>query len=207
MLRKAYQEALDEQVGVVAAPLLEVEAAIKAVGRGDYAESDEGLAKAAFAAGTLYALYVSLRLDAEGLLVASGRVVRNDGKQMAHATAKANWMKGKKPAEKGSDVLHQLFGGLALSQLPAVREAPRVSVAAVAPGDFPLEAQRPPEMPPLVEATPRMDFPLRPVGYLAISVGAAAVLAGIIVYATAPAMSFGRMWVRSGRLRISKGLA
>jgi len=185
-LRRAYREVLEGQTGVVASDEERVTAALRALTKADYGESDVTLARVAYGAGSLYALYVLARLGAEGALVVSGRVVRNDGKQMSVGTARVSWLKGRKPVEVSREAFLQLFGVLGLGRLPAVKEAPPVAEeASVAPVE-PRLLPPPPEPPPLVEAVQPAQFPMRPVAYAAIGVGLAVAVAGLVAFGAEP---------------------
>lgn len=110
-LRRAYEDALAGQLDVAVAPKREVAAVLSALDRGDYAESDEALAKVAFGAGALYALHTSVRLEGEGAtLLASGRVVRDDGRQMGLSVVKVGWARGRRPQEAGREAFLSLSG-------------------------------------------------------------------------------------------------
>ncbi|PZR03240.1 MAG: hypothetical protein DI536_36200, partial [Archangium gephyra] len=70
---------------------------------------------------TLYGLYMSLDYSLEGAVVASGLVVRDDGKVVA-PTQTVKLAKGKDPFKDiAKNALVALYGQLKLSELPAVR--------------------------------------------------------------------------------------
>jgi hypothetical protein len=99
-LRGSLRDAIEGQLDVTTVPPAEMEATLNAVGAADYGQSDETLARVAYSAGALYGVHVGLRLESEDVLVAIGRVVRNDGKAMGAERVRVNWGRGKKVAEK-----------------------------------------------------------------------------------------------------------
>jgi len=158
VLRRAYRDVLEAQTRVVLSREVEVAASMRALSKADYGESDVTLARVAYGAGTLYALYAVVRLNAEGVLVASGRVVRNDGKQMSIGTARLPWLKTGTPEDASRQAFSQLLGMLVLGRLPAVKEAPPVAVAetAVSVPSQPPETWALPALPP-PQQVPQQD--------------------------------------------------
>lgn len=124
-LRRGCHEALEAQAGVAVAPGMQVRAALKALGRSDYADSDEAVGRVAYASGTDLAVHVALRLNEAGELEAAGRVVRDDGVRMVGASATATWApgssRGKRPADRGREVCSRLYDALGLSRLSGLQ--------------------------------------------------------------------------------------
>lgn len=200
VLRRAYRDVLQGQTRVVLSREVEVAAAMGALTKADYGESDVTLARVAYGAGSLYALYVVVRLNAEGLLVASGRVVRNDGKQMSVGTARLTWLRIRTPEDASREAFLQLFEILGLGRLPAVKEAPPVTVAETALPTAPLESESWPAPAPAPVAAPvaaplqvpapaKVDAMMMWWGYGVIGVGLAVAgmgVAGLVTEALAP---------------------
>jgi ABC-type multidrug transport system fused ATPase/permease subunit len=170
-LRAAVQESLEAQP-VIAPSGRESAAALTALKRQDFRESNEAVAKFADQVGSLYAVYSSLEMSAKGLLVMSGRVVRNDG--MTIKTHQAQMARGTEPLPEIVKVLaRQFFVGLGLSALPAAKEMMQASLTpdagAVGIGPTP--------PPPLVEGTSTQ----RTVGWVVAGIGAATTAIGLTV--------------------------
>ncbi len=99
--------------------------------RQDCGREDECLAQLAKLAGTLYGLYVQLDFDSAGQVIASGRVVRDDGVAMGKA-ATVKVVKGASPfKDVARDALNQLFLGLGVKALSPFRL--KVDAPVVAP--------------------------------------------------------------------------
>ena len=178
-LRDAYDEALAAQSGVAFAPKKEVAAVLSALERNDYGQSDAALAKAAFAAGTLYALSVSVRLEADGALAATGRVVREDGMAMVGSSARVAWDAGR-PQETCRDLLLELLAGLRLNQLPAVLEG------ASSAGGFSPSPLPPTSMAPTERAKEARASEPSTVGVLGVAAGCSGLVGGTLFVALAP---------------------
>ena len=181
-LRQAYSDALAAQSGVGFAHEKEVAAVVSALGRSDFAESDASLSKAAFAAGTLYALFVSVRLDVDGALAATGRVVREDGMAMGGSSARVAWDSAR-PQEKARELLLQLLAGLKLDKLPAKLEV------ASATGGFsplPLPVSSPTSMAPTERAKEAPASEPSTLGVLGVTGGCTGLVGGLLLVALAP---------------------
>jgi hypothetical protein len=194
-LGEEFFEALRSNAGVTVASKAETEAALAGLKRLDFRDSNEAVAKLSERSATLYGMHVlvtlsSQRVDskAQWVLALTGRVVRNDGKLMKDATVS---LPKKKDSVQGlfRALTPRLFEELALGRLPTFKEAPPVETpSTAAPATSPLEAGRPPAMPPLLEAKgpEGTRFPFEAVGYAALGGGGAVALGGVIVAATAP---------------------
>lgn len=181
-LRQEFVRMLDERSNTTLASRKETEASIKDSKRQDFRESDEGLAKLAASAKSLYALYVVLELTPQNKLVLSGRVVREDGKRMKAA---------KVELAKGADtvpglfkpLMSQLIVQLELATLPASKELPVVAAPVLAKGPEPEPSiNTPPVLPPpsLVGTPPTSSGP-RSVGQgLVIAGGGVAVIGAVL---------------------------
>lgn len=185
-LRAAFLETLRDKAGVLVPTRKEVEQAFLDGKRQDCRESNECLSSLATRAGTLYALFVEVSYTERKELVVSGRVVRDDGKLISTQSVREE--KGKETILDVSRRLFiKLFEQLGLSKLPTFKEAAVVTppdpdpikVKVVPPG----ENLPPPPPPPAVEASVNGG---RVVGWIAVGVGAAVGIAGVISFATAP---------------------
>ena len=146
--------------------------------RQDCNRDDTCLAQLSRLAGSLYGLYTQLDFDLDGNVVASGRVVRDDGRAVRAARTV------KLPLRAGSfkvvahAALDQLLAQLDVAQLPPSRpQEPRVE----APSLPPVPSQKPELMlsPPV--------RPLMPVAVVAMGVGAACFAVGTVLMATTSA--------------------
>lgn len=164
-------------------------AALKELKRGDCDRDDECLAQLARLSGTLYAVFASVDLTAEGNVVAFGRVVRDDGQRVAEL-GKGGEVKLPKGKDSFSTLvpvaLTQLFSALKVAELPLAKEATPVKPPeeATPPKETPKETPPPP--PPVV--TPKGPSGVRVAGWTMVGVGAGAAVAGAIVFATAGAV-------------------
>jgi len=178
-LREAYDEALALQSGVAFAQKKEVAAALSVLEKQDYAGSDATLAKAAFAAGTLYALSVSVRLAADGTLAATGRVVREDGMAMVGSSARVAWDSGRHQ-ETGRELFLQLLAGLRLDQLPA-----RLEVASP-DAEFSPSTLPPTSMAPTERAKEARASEPSTLGVMGVTGGCTGLVGGTLMVALAP---------------------
>lgn len=151
-LRGLFHTVLEERSGALLLSKKESEAAIKDTKRQDFRESDEGLARLAEKAGTLYGLYASLEFTPKKVLVLSGRVVRDDGRLIKSAQVQL---------PKGEDTIvdlmrpltMQLIEQLGLAALPSFKQAVIPPVVAEVPPVKPVPDPvkiEPPPPPPLV---------------------------------------------------------
>ncbi len=168
-LREAYQDALQDKAGVLTPSKAEIEEAYAATRRQDCRESNDCLAQLATKAATLYAVYGALEYSAKRQLVLHGRVVRDDGKLMATARAEASVEGNVVDALRG--LAPQFFEQLGLRALAPFKEAG--VAAASGPGAV------------VVAAPPADGAPLRLAGMVLTGVGAAAAVAGGVVFASA----------------------
>lgn len=145
---------------------------------------DDCLARLARLAGCLYGLYVSVDLAIdEKQVVATGRVVRDDG-QLIGALERIEIPKGVRDSfeELAKQAVTRVIERLVVAQkLPAskpgsVVEVPRPKVE---------DPKLPPPPPPPLVIEPRPNGG-RIAGWVAGGVGAAAGLAGVVTFATAP---------------------
>lgn len=178
------------------------------VGRRDFRESDGDLAAVAARASTLYAMYATFRLSANGKATMSGRVVRDDGHRVAFAETEM----AKEPKDKLETLVAalalKLFMDLRVAQLPSSRE-----LALPPPTQLGRERDR-----PLAQTPTQGRPPLTPTGdlgsgltagegasvellatdtgrarraspgpaYALLGVGGAAVVAGVVLLAMVP---------------------
>lgn len=164
-----------------------LELALKELKRQDCEREDECLKALALQAQTLYALYANVDYTLEGAVVATGRVVRDDGKS-AGGPQTVTLPKGKDAFKDVAKVaLVQLLALLELSKLPPFR-----------PVEKPPEEVKPPEVkngngtvkPPPEEKPPPVAGPkqgpsgMKIAGWTMVGVGGAAAIAGAVVFAT-----------------------
>lgn len=102
--------------------------ALKELKRQDCEREDECLVQLAKKAEALYAIYTSLDYTVEGAVLATGRVVRDDGK-IASASQTVKLAKGRDAYKDiAKNALVQLFTQLKLNDLPATRPVEIVKV-------------------------------------------------------------------------------
>jgi hypothetical protein len=161
-------------------------AALKELKRSDCDRDNECLAQLARLAGTLYAVFASVDLTAEGNVVGFGRVVRDDGKQVAEV-GRAAQVKLPKGRDSFSSlvpiVLARLFEQLKVAGLPLAKEAVEPKPPEVKPDGPRVELPPPPPPPPppvVVTPSPTMKV----AGWTAVGVGAGAAVIGAVVFAT-----------------------
>ncbi|MGV3620191.1 MAG: hypothetical protein ACO1OB_05220 [Archangium sp.] len=132
------------QAGAITPDFAKSDLALRELKRTDCEREDACLAQLATLSGALYGLYTSIDYTLEGAVVASGRVVRDDGKTVA-PTQTVKLAKGKDPFKDiARNALVALYGQLKLSELPAVR---------------PVEAQKQVEPPKVVVSDPPPPLP------------------------------------------------
>jgi len=180
-LKAAFYAALEERSQTLLVSKRETEAAIKETKRQDFRESDEGLARLAEKAGTLYALFASLEYTPQKQLVLAGRVVRrDDGKLMKAARVQL---------PKDTDTIVELMRPLAMQfivqlGLPALPSSKEAAVTAVVPVE-PV-VPRPEEVKALEPATVTVTRrPLMVPALTGLGAGAVCLVTGAIVFATA----------------------
>ncbi len=185
-LRAAFIETLRDKAGVLVPTRKEVEQAFLDGKRQDCRESNECLTALATCAGTLYALFVEVSYTEKKELVVSGRVVRDDGKLVSTQSVREE--KGKETIVDVSRRLFiKLFEQLALAKLPTFKEAAVVTPPVLDPVKVvpPVERFPPPPPPPAVEPSANVG---RVIGWTAVGVGSAVGIAGVVSFATAPAI-------------------
>jgi hypothetical protein len=140
-LQDDFRRMLARNSGIFVPTRSEWKSAVTALKREDCRTRNECLQQLATTAGTLYALYASVEMNAAGTdLLATGRVVNQDGVQV-RPPVEVMLPKGSKNLSDAShDALSQLVEKLVLEQLPPVL-TPK----------------------PIADA-PRVDDPVRPVG-------------------------------------------
>lgn len=181
-LRAAWTEHLRDRAGVIVPLRKEVEAALRETRRQDCRESNECLAQLALKAGTLYGIYANLEYTVKKQLVLVGRVVRDDGKLMA--TGRVELPRGKDTlVEVFKVLLTRLLDRLALKDLPTFKEVPKVELPPERPPEPPVVVVTPPPLPP----PEQVANPWRTAGYVGGGAGVAALAAGVVLFATAPA--------------------
>lgn len=167
--------------------------ALKELKRQDCEREDECLVQLAKKAEALYGLYASVDYTLEGAVVATGRIVRDDGK-VASPTATVKLAKGKDPFKDiAKNALTQLFSQLKVNELSAVRpvEAKVEPVKVVEPTKVEpvLVKDPPPPLPPLVVEDSGAGQ--RSVGKTLVYVGGGVAVAGAIVAGVGAAVGYG----------------
>lgn len=123
-------------------------AALLELKRADCDRHDECLAQLARLSGTLYAVFASVDLTAEGNVVAFGRVVRDDGRLVAEVGRddQVKMVKGKDSFVNVAPIaLTRLVEQLKVAQLPLAKA---VETPVVTPPPAPKEIVPPPPPPP-----------------------------------------------------------
>lgn len=129
-LQREYQRLL-KLSGAQIPDFVRYDAALKDLKRQDCEREDECLVQLAKKAEALYGLYVSIDFTLEGAVIATGRVVRDDGK-VASATQTVKLMKGRDPfKDVVRNAMSQLFVQLKISELAATRPVEPVKVVEV----------------------------------------------------------------------------
>lgn len=160
-----------------------LELAVKELKRQDCEREDECLKQLALQAQTLYGLYASVDYTLEGAVVASGRVVRDDGK-IASALQTVTMPKGKDAFRDVAKVaLVRLLEQLELAKLPPFRpvEKPPEVVTDVPKKDPEVKLPPPPPPPVVEKGVP----PAKIAGWTMVGVGAAALVGGVVMLAVA----------------------
>lgn len=160
------------------------ELALKDLDRDACEKDDQCLAQFARKGESLYSLYASVDYSAEGDMVVSGRVVRDDGVP-ASAQEKVNVTKGADSyKDMAKNALINLFTQLKIGDLSATREEAPVVKAEPAPAEAPLP------MPMVtVQDTGRER---RSVGKGVVIAGAAAAAAGGVLAGVGAGVGFGQ---------------
>lgn len=155
--------------------------------RQDCDRENQCLVALAVRSRSLYAIYVSIDFDVGSMVSVTGRVVRDDGKEMARAAPMKASATAKTFEAVGKELLKSLLLNLEVSKLPAakpveptkveppqaVAAAPDAGVTALAPvADAGVEFTPPPP-PPLVTS------PLKPAGIVTASVSGVAAATGV----------------------------
>ena len=156
-------------------------AALDELHRQDCSRDDACLAQLAKLAGSLYAFHARLDFDLDGDVVASGRVVRDDGRPV-RAPRTVQLPRGTVSFRDAAQAaLKQLLVELDLAQLPSFR--PQEPVLETPP----LVLVPVPEAPRVVvpAAPPATGSPLRALGFIGVGTGAACIFAGALLFATA----------------------
>jgi hypothetical protein len=157
-----------------------LEAAWKELKRQDCDREDECLRQLAQKAQTLYATYVQLEYSTSGQVIASGRVVRDDGRLVAGPQT-VTVVKGKDPFKDVAKVaMVRLFDELKLNELPLFRpldKPPEVPLVTVPPEHTDPLPNRPPEV-QLPKTMIKSRATERTVGWVAAGVGAAVAITG-----------------------------
>lgn len=165
------------------------EKALAALKRQDCDRDDGCLQQLAQKAETLYAIYASVDFTLDKNVVAAGRVVSDEG-TLIRRLKTVTLPKGKALfATVAREALSQLVSELELTKLPTARMVAPVAETRVAEGPevaAPV-AHSPPPTPPLVEAATE---PKKIAGYATAGAGIAAIIAGGMVYLTAPPIRF-----------------
>jgi len=194
--------------GVLPVSPVATAAAIRELKRQDCDVDDGCLRRFAVLANALYGLFVSVKVDVKGTAVATGRVVREDGKLVVPArTATTERKPGESLAATVEGVLTVLFKDLQLGGLPATKEAVASlerPPLAVEPAKA-VEPVKPVAIAPAVDAgvpaaslnvdagvatmPPPEASPLATVGTVVIVVGAAAAVTGAILFGLGSASS------------------
>ncbi len=163
-------------------------AALAELKRQDCGREDECLSQLAKLAGSLYGLYASVDYDTDGFVIATGRVVRDDGVLMGKPTT-VRLLKGSQAfKDVARDSLNQLFMGLEVKKLSPFRPKVETPVAKVEPKVEtpvvvkPVEIITPPPPPPPVETPSGM----RTASYVAMGAGVVGLVVGGVVLATRP---------------------
>jgi hypothetical protein len=168
-----------------------LDVALKELKRQDCDVADECLKVLAVKAQTLYALYAQVEYSLTGQVVATGRVVRDDGKLVVGPQT-VTMVKGKDSFKDVAKVaLTRLIDQLGVAGLPTFKEVEK-PVEVVKPVEKPVEpvklvekpVEPPPSAPPIVvrETGPA---PMKVAGYVTLGVGGAALVAGALVAALA----------------------
>lgn len=176
--------------GVLAPDTASLELAIKELKRQDCEREDECLKQLALKAQTLYALYASIDYSLEGAVVATGRVVRDDGK-IASPLQTVSIPRGKDAFKDVAKVaLVRLLEQLELAKLPPFRPVEagtppdgQKEEPLVKKDDGTLSDVPPPPPPPVV--TPVGPSAGKVAGWAMVGVGGAAAVGGAVLLALA----------------------
>ncbi len=165
-----------------------LDSALAELKRQDCEREDECLKQLAQKGSTLYALFADVEFTLTGQVVATGRVIRDDGKLMG-APAKVSMVKGKDAFKDMAKVaLVRLLDELKVASLPPYRpveKAPDVPVVVAPPVEKHPDLVPPPLPPAEVKHTEvRSHAKERLGGWIVAGVGAAAVVAGLVVVET-----------------------
>lgn len=147
-LQREYTRLL-RQSGAFTPDFAKSDLAMKELKRQDCEREDECLAQLASKAEALYGIYTSVDYTLEGAVVASGRVVRDDGK-VAAPTQTVKLAKGKDPFKDiARNAIVALFAQLKVNELPAVRPVVQADPPKTT-DPKPFVNDPPPPLPPLL---------------------------------------------------------
>ncbi len=154
--------------------------------RQDCDRENQCLVALAVRSRSLYAVYVSIDFDVGSMVSVTGRVVRDDGKEMARAAPLKAPATAKTFEAVGKDLLKKLLLALEVSKLPAAKPVeptkvepptvlatPDAGVTVLTPAADAGVELTPPPPPPLVSS------PLKPVGIVTASVSGVAAVTGV----------------------------
>ncbi len=187
--KKAFFRAVDAESGAAVLSRTETLAAESKATQKDFRSSDAALAEVATKAKAIYAMFAALELAPDGTLVLSGRIVRDDGKAIASGVAKAAVNNTAMPIQVAS-LTRTLLQRLDTAHLPSVRaveqpvrEVAKVPLAELRP--LPTVEAPPPAARSAQNASGRPQV-FRVLGPVGVGVGGAAIVAGAVLFATAP---------------------
>ncbi len=160
-------------------------AALATVRREECGSEDACLARLAQLAGSLYAFEAQVDFESTGEVLASGRVVRDDGRVVSEP------MKIKVPRAadtacraSAQGALMQLLAELGVAHLPPVRPREPVAEVRAAPHDEPALLPHPPPLPTTV-VSQAPSAPWRVPGVVGAGTGVVCLVVGGVLYGTA----------------------
>jgi hypothetical protein len=139
--------------GISSVDALTLKVSLADLRREDCDREDQCLAQLATRAGTLYAMFASVKLTVAGEVVANGRVVRDDGKLVASLAAEdvVRLPKGKAPfAEVAELALRTLIERLKIRALPLSKPSESPSPLPPVVEVKPDPSETPPPLPPVM---------------------------------------------------------
>lgn len=164
-----------------------MDSALLALKRQDCDRENDCLQQLAQKAQTLYALFASVDYDLSKNVVATGRVVRDDGKPIGELRM-ITIPKGSDPFKAmARAALVQLLDALKVKELPPFREVPTAAVEPTRPVEVvkPFDPNDlPPPLPPPTVTQPA-ETNLKTPGYVLLGAGGAVAVAGVLVFALA----------------------
>lgn len=154
--------------------------------RQDCDRENQCLVSLAVRSRSLYAMYASVDFEVGSVVSVTGRIVRDDGKEMARVAPLKAPATVKTFDEVSKNLLRQLLVSLEVSKLPAVKsvEAAKVDVVGPSPVVDAGVVASPPSPDAGVEFTPPpppplVTSPLKPVGIATASASGAVAAAGV----------------------------